>query len=203
MTHTDTLPDNAIDIIAPLIGERLNPLIRKDFLPPPGGALPEAEIKETLSIWTFKCSVYSLKLDSGSFGNYVKPLNHWHHQISIDDSDISFAETRPPNDDKSSDWSVLRVSSNSQVSRAISKATDWVDRNVLGDPVVRLLLIPEFHMHTFWLNENSRNNILLVKSPEQYLDYLKYGTLYSSQEFIKILRKLPSAQGPTGQPPML
>ena len=75
-----------------------------------------------------------------------------------------------------------------------------VDQNVTGDPLVRLLVVPAYFLHTFWLEGDDGGKILVVHKPDQYTQ-LQYETLYTPREFLELLAQLPYVAGiPTPSP---
>jgi hypothetical protein len=137
-------------------------------------------------------SVATTKLDE-PIENLVIQTGRWHHQISIGARTNSFARSRSLGP-ATHDWSVTQVATDSPIAEAIDKAIDWVDNNVKGDPLVKLLVVPTYYLHAFWLQEGQTNLILIIHMPDQYIR-LKYETLYTPKQFLELLAQEPYATG--------
>ncbi len=82
-------------------------------------------------------------------------------------------------------WSVRELFT-SEIAGKIDEAIDWVDRNVKGDPLARLLIVPAFHLHAFWLVESGKSHVVIVDMPRGF-SKLEYRKLYTSREFLDAL----------------
>ena len=86
---------------------------------------------------------------------------------------------------EASNWSV-REMFESEIARKIDDAIEWVDQNVKGDPLVRLLVVPAYHLHAFWLKEGNASQVLVVHMPQGFAK-LQTGKLYGSKDFLEAL----------------
>jgi hypothetical protein len=184
MAHTDAFPSDVLKSVAARIGPRL--------LMPPGA--PPAQLRETFSVW-------ALGLDATTrpgepIAKLAKPTGRWHHQVSIGNQVRTFARSMPLGP-TAADWTVSQITPDSPIAEAIDRAIDWVDKNVQGDPLVKLLIVPSYYLHAFWLKTDGADQILVVHKPDQYTR-LKYESLYTPKEFLELLAREPHA---TGIPP--
>ncbi len=181
MAHADPFPNDILKSVAEQIGPRL--------LLPPGA--PPAQLRETFSVW-------SLGLDATTrpkepIAKLAQPTGRWHHQVSIGNRARAFARSMPLGP-AAADWSVSQITPDSPIAEAIDKAIDWVDQNVPGDPLVKLLVVPAYYLHAFWLKTDDADQVLVVHKPDQYTR-LKYETLYTPRKFLELLAQEPHASG--------
>jgi hypothetical protein len=181
MAHADMFPNEVLDSIVEQIGSRLS-------LPP--GAGP-SEVRETFSIWMLGLDA-TTKPDE-PIGKLAKPTGRWHHQISVGGRSSAFARSMPLGP-APTDWSVTQTSTHSDIAEAIDKTIDWIDKNVKRDPLTRLLIVPAYFIHAFWLDYGETSSILIAHMPEQYTK-LRYETLYTPKEFLELLAQEPHASG--------
>jgi hypothetical protein len=177
MAYTDTLPNDVIDHVASEIGIKAG-----QFLVETIHAEQTLELSESFPVWTLGADAVT-KPDM-DLSQLAGQTGRWHHQIKIDGKPEVFARSMPlgPN---AADWSVREVFT-SQIAKKLDEAIDWVDRNVQGDPLVRLVIAPAWHLHTLWLVEDGKSHILVVDMPSSYTK-LQYGNLYTSKEFLEAL----------------
>ncbi|RCJ16849.1 hypothetical protein A6S26_32360 [Nostoc sp. ATCC 43529] len=187
MAYTDTFPDDVLDTVATQIGSRLS-------LPSGERAV---EIRETFSVWMLGLDATTKPEEP--IAKLVTKTGRWHHQISIGSQVRSFARSTPYGP-TAADWSITQVTSDSPIAEAIDEAIDWVDKNVKDDPLVRLVVIPSYYLHVFWLETEKGSHILVVHKPDQYIR-LKYETIYSLREFLELLAQEPHALGIPLSPP--
>lgn len=114
----------------------------------------------------------------------ARQTGRWHHQIKIDGKAESFARSVPLGPD-AANWSVRELFQ-SEVAQKIDEAIDWIDSNVTGDPLVRLLIVPAYHLHAFWLKEGDASRVLVVDMPASFTRP-QYNKLYTSKEFLEAL----------------
>ena len=82
-------------------------------------------------------------------------------------------------------WAVRELFQ-SEIARKIDDVIDWIDPNVKGDPLVRLLIVPAYQLHAFWLKEGEASQVVVVDMPNGFTR-LQYGKLYTSKEFLEAL----------------
>lgn len=93
----------------------------------------------------------------------------------------------------SSDWDVRQVSTG-ELAKAVEESIRWVDAEVEGDPLVRLLEIPAHFITSLWLTDERGSSVVIASLPEgvQYLNRLQQ---YTSQDFLSVLRQEPPVIG--------
>ena len=192
MAHADTIPSEAALSIARQIGERLPGVV------PPGLAAVKpgmgAELGETFSVWTLKSvEDKTLGFSDEDLPHIAMRTGYWHHQIRCGRQAKAFAWSVNSTPSGAKEWTVTQVAA-SDIARWIDEAIDWIDRHASGDPLVRLIVMPEYHLHTFWLEEDGHNHFLIVDMPPTFKK-LKRRTLYSTEDFLRLLYQEPQAQG--------
>ena len=185
MAHTESIPVNTVNAIAHQVGQRLATVATPALLAAQAGTLGE-----TFSVWV-------LGLDATTKSNEALEklaiqTGRWHHQVRYGGRAQAFARSVPTGP-KPEDWSVTQLFE-SHIAEQIDKAIDWVDGNAQGDPLVRLLIMPAYHLHAFWLLDQENSELLLVDMPDGYTR-LKYETFYSPKDFLETLAQEQHAQG--------
>jgi hypothetical protein len=177
MAHSDVLPDDVIDNLAAQIGSEAGRTLGAAIL-----QRKTIEMTESFSIWALGADLVT-KVDV-DLSQLARQTGRWHHQIKVDGKAESFARSMPLGP-SATDWSVRELFE-SEISQKIDDAIDWIDQNVQGDPLVRLLIIPAYHLHAFWLLDGTLSQVLVVDMPPSFTK-LQYGRLYSSREFLETL----------------
>jgi hypothetical protein len=177
MAHADTLPDDVIDAVAAQVGAEAG----RTF----GGAVLQnraMELAESFAVWSLGAD--AVPKSGVDLSQLARQTGRWHHQIKIDGKAESFARSMPLGPE-AANWSVREMFA-SEIAKRIDDAIEWVDRNVPGDPLVRLLVVPAYHLHAFWLKEGNGSQVLVVDMPHGFTK-LQTGKLYSSKEFLEAL----------------
>lgn len=91
------------------------------------------------------------------------------------------------------EWSVSAVSASNLAAR-IQSALLWIDENVDGDPLVRVLSIPSFQLTALALHRDD-DVVGVVALPTASDTRFEPNHVYEMDEFIGRLRDLPSAEG--------
>jgi hypothetical protein len=91
--------------------------------------------------------------------------------------------------------------SSSDLSNRIEKALKWIDDNVQGNPLVRVLTIPAYQSTALSLYENEKLSGVVVVTPPQGPTSLRKETLYDPASFLEQLRTARPAQGLNMPPP--
>jgi len=177
MAYADTLPNDVTDHVASEIGMMAGPVLGETIR-----AEQTLELTESFAVWTLGAD--AVTKPSMDLSQLARQTGRWHHQIKIDGKPEAFARSMPLGP-KAADWSVRQLFT-SRIAKRLDEAIDWVDRNVQGDPLVRLLLVPPWHLHTFWLVEDRESRILVVDIPLSYTK-LQYRKLYTSKEVLETL----------------
>lgn len=193
MAHSDPLPDDVLVNIADEISTRLSA---------PTGVMERRadsgfSLGEHFAVWMLRLE--DLSKITSDLSERAMQTGYWHHQIRHDQETSLYARTRPlgPN---AADWSIEEIGS-SEIASHIDQAITWIDDNSAGDPTVRLLIVPAFYLHAFWLVEQGKSEVLIVDRPEQYSD-LEYCHLYGSEEFLDILKHQQHASGVPDRMPL-
>jgi len=115
------------------------------------------------------------------------PQRSFGHVIAGPPSGTSLSTAKPE------DWSVKAVSA-SDLSTRIQAAIEWIDANVAGDPVIRVLSVPAYQITalTLYAGDAIVGVVALPAQGDSSFDRLR---VYSMAEFIDRLRQLPRAEG--------
>src|SRR5262245_20890226 len=144
MAHADALPQGVIDNVASQVGAEAGKGL--------GAAVLQSktmELTESFSLWALGADVVAKTY--ADLAQLARQTGRWHHQIKIDGKAQAFARSMPLGPD-AANWS-LRELFRSEIAGKIDEAIAWVDTNVTGDPLVRLLVAPAYQLHAFWLKE--------------------------------------------------
>lgn len=193
MAHADAFPGYATAAVIRQVGERLSSIAPPQALFPAPGAGPE--LGETFSVWMLGLNaVTQTDVSNTDIHQLATETGRWHHQVRYGGQAQAFARSMNDSRPGAGGWSVTQLFA-SHIAARIDEAIDWVDQNVPGDPLVRLVIIPAFHLHAFWLTEeNGESQFLVIDMPNTFTK-LNYKTLYSVREFLERLSQEPHAQG--------
>ena len=177
MAHADTLPNDVIDTVAAQIGAGAAMSLGAAVL-----QKKSVELTESFAVWALGAD--AVPKSGTDLTQLARQTGRWHHQIKLDGKAESFARSMPlgPN---AANWSV-REMFESEIAKKIDDGIEWVDRNVKGDPLVRLLIVPAYHVHAFWLKEGDASQVLVVDMPQGFTK-LQTGKLYTAKEFLEAL----------------
>jgi len=181
MARPDDIPSDVVEFVARQIGEQIPRVAPEELL---RGA--SVELNESLAVWCLGGDRIATGLDrNADFEGLVTPTGRWHHQLKFDGKPAMFGRSTPLGPDAES-WQ-LRELFVSPISEKIDRAISWVDENVSEDCVVRLLIVPAYHIHALWLKfEDGEGRVLVADSPEQ-LTGIDVMRLYASYEFLEAL----------------
>lgn len=185
MAHTDSLPVDVLDAVAAKVGAPL-----AEFGAVAQQAPPAAELCETFAVWSLAPT--AILTPDVDFQKLVTQTGRWHHQIRVGGKAAAFARSMPLGADAGS-WDVTQLFQ-SDISEKIDQAVDWVDRNVKGDPVVRLLIAPSYYLHAFWLSDGKADQVYVIDVPGNFT-HVQPGALYPAKEFLQRLAKEEPASG--------
>ena len=185
MAHVQTLPDDALNAIAEQVG-RLYPSLDNDVTQ----RQPSAELTETFPVWFL--SIDAVKTGNNNLLELAQDTLRWHSQISIDGKPEGVVRTMA-SDDGASDWTVRQILKG-DFAKTIDAAIQWVDAEVETDPLVRILEIPAFFMTALWLIDGQESSVVIARLPD-HLQSLSPLVQYSSQEFLRVLRREPPTIG--------
>lgn len=189
MASVQPLPAEVLDFVAKQIGTRLSERATRAIK-----SGEPIEIGESFPIWMVGVS----SLNEESLEESAFHTGYWHHQIRHGDRVLEFAKSRPlgPSAD---DWRLEEVVE-SPIAERIDRAIQWIDDTVREDEPVRLLVIPAYFVHAFWIGRDWYTRILLIDRPES-LSGLEHDRLYSWPEFQHILSGQPHVVGIPPQEP--
>lgn len=114
------------------------------------------------------------------------PTGYWHHQIRHGGEAKEFAKSRPLGPGPR-DWKVEEIVT-SPIAERVDAAITVVDREAAGDEQVRILVIPAYFVHAFWIGSGSDSRVLLIHRPESVTG-LEYNQIYSFYEFLQRLSR--------------
>ncbi len=160
MAHTEELPPDIRAGIARQLGTDLGRL----GLSATGAYGPSHdEMYASYPLYTF---------DAHSQGSSIRDIaahtGRWHHQLrritspggAAPTSHVTGFATSRVNGPQPTDWEVVSIFGSTPASETgadvdlaseINGAAEWIDNNVAGDPVVRLLVLPSYLLYAFWL----------------------------------------------------
>jgi hypothetical protein len=185
MAHAPPIPADALAYLAQQLADRPSPRATQTL-----AARQSVGIAES-------CPVFALGLDATSdpsrpLQDIATPTGMWHHQLRHGPLAHEFARS-VVNGPSATDWKISEVVS-SDSSEKIDDAIGWIDANVPGDPVARLLVAPAYYLTAFWLEDPNGSQIVVADRPEQY-SMLEFHHLYTAQEFLQLLSEAPHARG--------
>lgn len=178
----------------------------------------QAELVETFAIWTLDARLLARGCDAAKKSNAKKSaakksaakksaaeagaLNalacatgHWHHQIKVGGRAAAFA--RSSGSKLKLDSASLSGLFVSPLARKIEEAVVWIDGNEAAggdderDPVVRLLVVPSYQLHVFWLLDERENTseVVVVDAPARFGAPARGGRLIGEVEFFEFLHR--------------
>lgn len=184
MAHTESLPDAVLDHVARQLAGRLGTL-------DPSLAEVSVGLAESFPVWLLEQPHGGETLDE-----LATRTNQWHHQIRTGDGRaVAFARsTYPSGSGDEDDEPGLAMS---DIAARLDDTIVWIDRNVPGDPLVRLLVAPAYHLHAFWLTEPVRSSVVVSDFPAD-IGEIVGGYLYSDRDFLAALRSAAPITGVRG-----
>jgi hypothetical protein len=185
MAHAPPIPADALAYLAQQLADRPSPRATQTL-----AARQSVGIAESFP-------VFALGLDATSdpsrpLQDIATPTGMWHHQLRHGPLAHEFARS-VVNGPSATDWKISEVVS-SDSSEKIDDAIGWIDANVPGDPVARLLVAPAYYLTAFWLEDPNGSQIVVADRPEQY-SMLEFHHLNTAQEFLQLLSEAPHARG--------
>lgn len=137
---------------------------------------------------------------------FAENTRYFHHQIRIEGGRaVGYARSMMSRGKKGSDQWTLQSVKISLIADTIDKAIRWIDSHSdtgkraatkEREHLVRSLIIPQSHLHAFWLEGQDADQILVVDSPKS-TPGLKLRHLYGWFEFFEALSKLRLRSNPT------
>jgi len=179
--HPDETPPGALKGVSRQLGGWLDktmagkfraaggaPDLTNEFLALGSGAdsstPPSFELRETFRVYTLRFGQIEKGLKEGSdLTQLAEPTGRWHHQVMCNGQPVGFARSLSESAE-GFDVCQLYVSA---LARRIDKAVTWIDDfeqsnpdYAASDPVVRLLFIPSYQTHAFWIVRGSSGGSL-------------------------------------------
>ena len=179
------------------------------------GEAKPAELVETFAVWTLDARSLSPPRGRGaakksgakksvakgdSLRALARPTGRWHHQIKVGGRAAAFARSSGAR--LKLDSASLRGLFVSPLARKVEAAIDWIDENEpedrdgVRDPVVRLLVVPPYQLHAFWLldEREGTSEVFVVDAPPR-LDAPGRARLIDEREFLELLRRSRPVRG--------
>jgi hypothetical protein len=185
MAHAPPIPEDALAYLAQQLAQRPSARATQTF-----AARQSVGIAESFPV--FALGLDATKDPSRPLRDIATPTGMWHHQLRHGPLAHEFARS-VVNGPKATDWKISEVVS-SDSSAKIDDAISWIDKNVPGDPVARLLVAPAYYLTAFWLEYPNESQVVVADRPEQY-SMLELHHLYTAKEFLQRLSEAPHARG--------
>jgi hypothetical protein len=150
---------------------------------------PAFLLDETFAIYMLEEDKIPEAIKAGtSLVELVRNTGRFHHQVRTDSQPTGYARTEVQ--DGTPEICGLFVS---DLARAFESAMEWLlqfekdhDDYVQTRPLVRVLVVPSYHVHAFWLfhERSGRSDVVVIDAPPE-MKGLEGERLLSSEEFIK------------------
>lgn len=189
-----------LDSIAQQVGELLGDVAEPALL----NAQP-IELRETLEVGALGLDALAHGNASGkSLSQLACPTGRCHHQITFDGNPAAFARSSVSEEDCNP---VVEELFMSLLAAKLDAAMEWIDQNVSGEPLARLLVVPARYLHALWLTDsaNQTGQVLIVEiagMPEtkagDVVNALQNPQAYQLLEehvFLKTLANIPAPMG--------
>lgn len=190
MAHAYKLSEDELHDMAEQISQHLGHLY--DARPRQAESV---DLCETFEVWMLGAHQLAAGAKTGSdLAQLAKPTKHLHHQIKQGGQALCSATSS----EEEANTPHLSEMSLSPLVEKIDRAIDWLDHQsgLEDDPLVRLLVIPAYHVNAFWLvgEAGSESRVVVLDAPAQFqnLPLLK---VLGSREFIAALLKERQAVG--------
>lgn len=184
--------------------------------PPRAFELPAFELGESFALYSLGAEdIENGLLYGADLTKLARATERWHHQVKVDKKPVGFARSTCKGD---ADFEVQQIYL-SELARYVDEAITWIDRqeeqnpgDAESDPVVRLLVVPVYQVHAFWLckpgadvkpyaaasnaatrvgsgawPKGGESHVLVIDAP-RHLDGLRPDTLLGSKEFLEAFR---------------
>jgi hypothetical protein len=104
-----------------------------------------------------------------SLSDLAVDTGYWYHQVRVAGRAREFAKSRPFGPSPQ-DWRVEEVVS--PVAEQVDRAIDWIDSHHLDPSSARILAVPSYLTHVFWLANDHAEQIVVIDRPEDYGDHV-------------------------------
>lgn len=179
MLTFDPLKDEVLDAIAVLIGQRL----RDDAIPKMSKQLVLAE---TIAIAEIPLHATEGKQTRPAFHS------HWFHQLKSGNKYVGYVISTPIGPAET-DWMVEGIYK-ADLSNQVATAVRWVDKNVEGDGIVRLLVEPRHHLHALIITNSDQVRAVVAHLPRR-IGTLRKRAVYSWTDLFAQLSKNAPVRG--------
>lgn len=179
MVQTHPIPETALNAIAEQV-DRLFPLIGGGWDPPRQVPKPE----QTYQVWFLPAD--AIASGKSDFLARAENTERWHCQIWWDGKPTFVARFIVRNGD-TSDLELRQVLV-SEYANSIDEAIRWVDANVEGEPLIRILDIPACYITALWLIDGDESTLVIARLPPGP-QVLKRLEVYAAHDFLRILRQ--------------
>jgi hypothetical protein len=179
MARAESLPVEVLSVVAEQIGAMLPGVYDQEQL-----SEASFEICETFELWVLGLDAITQPLNDLRL--LTNPVGLW-HQVRLDGQAQVFARSIHLGAQPES-WRVVEVFQ-SKLAGKIDEAIDRIDRKVDDEWLARLLVVPEYQVHAFWLlNDEGAGQVSVVACPAQLAELLRVERLLSQEEFLEALR---------------
>ena len=125
------------------------------FEPTPAFELQAFELGESFALYSLGPDDIERGLaGGGDLTQLARATGRWHHQIKVDKKAVGFARSACEGE---ADFEVRQIYL-SELAKYVDEAITWIDDyeaknpyDAEADPVVRLLTVPAYQVHAFWL----------------------------------------------------
>ena len=149
------------------------------------------ELTETFAVWMI--GLDDLLSGPDNLSELAIETGRWHHQLNVDGDAGVFARSKAHGGNPSG----RRITEvfRSQLAEKIDASVTWIDENLRGDPLVRLLTIPAYHLTAFWLVEERRDSVMIVDVPAYYSMLESGFDVLAAETFLDTVRRGSPAEG--------
>ena len=185
--RADDLPDRVLDVVAAEIGPRLPRLFNPRSVP-----AATVAVTESFQVWGLGSDRVR---DDGTddLRELVVDTGRWHHQIAVGGAPELYARSLPGSPPGRTVREVAHSAIAARLDRAISRID--ADSDLAGqDLVVRVLVASDYHLHAFWLLDQSGASQVLVVAADEHIDF-DPTVLVAGAEFVDRLRRAEPVLG--------
>ena len=157
---------------------------------------PEFTLAETFDIYVLGANLIDPAIDSGEdLSKFAQSTRRAHHQIKVDNEAVGYARSligrQPP---KVSQLFVSNLAkAYDQSIKLLEKYED--EHKDEKERLVRVLLVPAYQVHAFWLfAENQKSELLVIDAPAELKD-LQTDRLLSSDYFLRAFKGIKPTAG--------
>jgi hypothetical protein len=181
----ESLADHILNDIAKQLGSLLPAAPGNwDFAAEDLGEAERIELAETFELWVL--DLEAIRQKKGGLPQLARPTGRWHHQIRRGDTPALFARSAEIGTPAA--WKVTEMFE-SELAAKIDRAISWIDGNVPGNPLARLLVVPAYQLNAMWLLEDKKSLVYVIDCPTR-LHSLHPGDFFENEtQFVTLLRK--------------